>query len=314
LIISIGWSVKDTDNPKFLVLLAACNGSNWLGDQFNSILNQINADVVFYISVDRSIDGTEILVDEYAKILQNVIVLPHGHQFGGAARNFFRLLRDVDLSDCDYLAFADQDDIWPIDKLQRAHQVLQETHADGYSSNVTAFWPDGRQMLIEKSQPQRRWDFLFEAAGPGCTYVLRRQLAMALQTLVRQRWDSIQDVGLHDWLAYAFARANGFGWVIDDYAGMLYRQHANNQVGVNVGLRAARHRAVKVLSGWGLKQAALIAELVGLGDDPFVKRWAKGQGRTGLCWLALQAKECRRRQRDQVLFAMSCLALAMLGR
>lgn len=169
-------------------------------------------------------------------------------------------------------------------------------------------------MLIEKSQPQRRWDFLFEAAGPGCTYVLRRQLATALQSLARQSWDSVQHVGLHDWLAYAFARANGFGWVIDDYAGMLYRQHENNQVGVNVGLRAARHRASKVLSGWGLKQAALIAELVGLGNDPFVKRWAKCQGRRGLFWLALQAKECRRRQRDQVLFALSCVALGFLGR
>lgn len=300
--------------PKFAVLMAAFNGMHWIGGQIESILSQNNVVVSIFISVDYSVDGTELWIDEFARNEPRLVVLPHGQQFGGAARNFFRLLRDVDLSDFDYVAFADQDDVWPIDKLQRAHQVLQRTQADGYSSNVTAFWPDGKRMLIEKSQPQRRWDFLFEAAGPGCTYVLRRQLAMALQTLVRQRWDSVQDVGLHDWLAYAFARANGFGWVIDDYAGMLYRQHANNQVGVNVGLRAARHRAAKVLSGWGLKQAALIAELVGLGNDPFVKRWAKGQGRTGLLWLALQAKECRRRQRDQVLFAMSCLAVAILGR
>lgn len=299
--------------PRVAVCLAAFNGIEWLPLQVESILTQADVDVTIFVSVDRSSDGTESWVDARSRDESRLVVLTHGERFGGAARNFFRLLRDVDLSDFDYLAFADQDDVWPSDKLHRAHAVLQSSGADAYSSNVTAFWPDGRLMPIEKSQPQQQWDFLFEAAGPGCTYVLRRGLAVALQGLLRNKWTLAQEVGLHDWFSYAFARANGYRWVIDDYAGMLYRQHERNQIGVNQGWRAARHRAAKVLNGWGLSQAALIADLVGLGDDVFVKRWSGGEGRMGLLWLAFQAGKCRRRKRDQVLFGISCLVLCVLG-
>ena len=117
---------------------------------------------------------------------------------------------------------------------------------------------------------------------------------------------------MHDWFFYAFARANGYRWVIDDYAGMLYRQHENNQVGVNSGLKAFVHRARKVLNGWGLTQSALIAQLVGLGDDPFVNRWSGGS-RAGLLWLGFQAWQCRRRVRDKIMFSLSCIAIFLVG-
>lgn len=300
--------------PRAVVCLAAFNGMEWLPAQMDSILSQVGVSVKVVVSVDRSSDGTEAWMDARALEENRLIVLPHGEQFGGAARNFFRLLRDTDLRNTDYVSFADQDDLWPPEKLVRAHKALLKTGADGYSSNVTAFWLDGRQALIDKSQPQQEWDFLFEAAGPGCTYVLSKPLACDLQNVVNQHWSAIQRVGLHDWFSYAFARARGYRWVIDNYAGMLYRQHESNQVGVNKGWRAGRHRASKVLSGWGLSQSALIAELIGLGDDVFVKRWTKGRSRAGLFWLAFQARKCRRRRRDQVLFALSCLALCLLGR
>lgn len=302
-----------TSLPSIAVCLAAFNGIGWLSEQLDSILIQTGVTVTVFISVDRSSDGTEEWIDQVTKSNSNIVVLPHGEQFGGAARNFFRLMCSVDLSLFDYVSFADQDDIWLPDKLLRAHEMLSSTEADAYSSNVTAFWPDRRQVLIEKSQPQQRWDFLFEAAGPGCTYVMRKELALAFQALLKTRWSESQQVGLHDWFVYAFARAHGYRWVIDDFAGMLYRQHENNQVGVNKGWRALRHRADKVLGGWGLAQSALIAELVGLGNDPFVTRWTGG-GRAGLLWLACHAWQCRRRLRDKLLFALSCLALSVVGK
>lgn len=298
--------------PRVVVCLAAFNGMEWLPAQLDSILAQTGVAVTVVLSVDLSTDGTEAWLDARACGEQRLLVLPHGEQFGGAARNFFRLVRDVDLSTFDYASFADQDDLWPPDKLSRAHEVLSTTGADAYSSNVTAFWPNGRQVVIEKSQPQQRWDFLFEAAGPGCTYVMRRPLANALQDLIKLRWAEVQQIGLHDWFTYAFARARGYRWTIDDHAGMLYRQHENNQVGVNQGWRARRHRVGKVLSGWGLDQSALIAELVGLGEHTFVKRWSGGE-RAGYFWLAWHGRQCRRRGRDKLLFVLSCLALSLLG-
>jgi rhamnosyltransferase len=299
--------------PKFSVLLAAFNGKEFLDEQSKSVLSQLGVNVTLFTSIDQSIDGTEAWFDRLAVHDSRVIGLPHGEQFGGAARNFFRLIREVDFSGFDYVSFADQDDIWLPNKLSRAHEVLSSTGADAYSSNVTAFWPDGRMLLIDKSQPQVQWDFLFEAAGPGCTYVMRKELACAIQDVVRSNWGEVQEVGLHDWFAYAFARANGYRWIIDDISGMFYRQHENNQVGVNSGWRAFVHRSAKVLSGWGLSQSALIARLVGLSDDPFVLRWSGGS-RLGLLYLALHAGQCRRRLRDKFIFAFSCLVLSVTRR
>lgn len=298
--------------PSVLVCLAAFNGLRWLPEQLASILAQAGVTVTVVISVDHSSDGTEAWCDRACEADRRVQVLKHGERFGGAACNFFRLLRDVDLLGFDYVSFADQDDIWHPDKLLRAHAMLFKTNSDAYSSNVIAFWPDNRQLLINKSQPQVQWDFLFEAAGPGCTYVFKKELACALQIMVKQNWSALQQVGLHDWFFYAFARANGFRWVIDHHAGMLYRQHDNNQVGINAGLPAFIRRARKVVDGWGFRQAALIAQLLGLGDHAFVQRWSNSR-RIGFLKLALQARQCRRRPRDQLLFALSCIAVGLKG-
>ena len=299
--------------PRIAVLLAVHNGVAWLPEQLASILSQTGVVVSVFCSVDASSDGSERWVDDMALADARLTVLPHGQRFGGAASNFFRLLADVDVSTFDSVAFADQDDLWLPDKLQRAHEAMRLAGAEGYSSNVVAFWPDGREALIEKNQRQTRWDFLFESAGPGCTYVLSQRLASVLQDLIQRRGDEVRQVGLHDWFAYAFARAQGHRWLIDDHIGMRYRQHQDNQVGVNTGVQAFAHRARLVLGGWGLAQSALIADLIGMGDDPFVKRWASGS-RWGVLWLATHAGQCRRRGRDQLLFAVSCVMIAVVGR
>ena len=299
--------------PKLCVLMAVFNGARWVPQQLETILKQFGVSVSVMVSVDPSADGSESLISMIAASDCRVFLLPTGEKFGGAGANFYRLLRDVDMSGFDYICYADQDDLWNPDKLWRAHCLMTENDAGGYSSNVMAFWSDGRTKPVDKAHPQRQWDFLFEAAGPGCTYVMRQDLALAVQNLVRSRWDAVRAVALHDWLSYAFARANLYKWVIDPNVGMLYRQHAANQVGVNAGWRAFKYRVGKVLGGWGTAQAATIASLVGLDNSPFVRRW-KSCGRVGMLWLAFNANQCRRRRRDRVLFALSCVILAVLGR
>lgn len=299
--------------PSFAVVMAAYNGSTWIQEQVASVLAQEGVSVTLFISVDTSTDGTEALVDVLASSDHRIVVLPHGQRFGGAAPNFYRLIKEVDFSAFDYVALADQDDIWLNNKLTHACHMMEAASADAYSSNVTAFWPDGRKMLVEKSQPQVKWDFLFEAAGPGCTYVLSRKLVIDIQKNLMHKWGEVQSIGLHDWLFYAYARANSYQWLIDDFSGILYRQHAHNQVGVNAGMKAFLHRCNKIMSGWGISQASKISQLVGLENDPFVNHWSHGS-RSGLLYLGLHFYQCRRRFRDKVLFFFSCLLLSILGR
>lgn len=297
------------ERPKVAVLLAAFNGISWIEEQLDSILAQTGVDVSVFISVDLSTDGTEACCTAYAQQHANVTLLPPSGRFGGAARNFFRLIRDVDCTPFDYVAFSDQDDIWHPDKLERATSRLKVGDVDAYSSNVTAFWPDGKRLLLDKAQPQVRWDHLFEAAGPGCTYVLSQRLAAAFKASLTEHWDAAQQVTLHDWYCYAFARNHDFRWFIDPVPAMEYRQHAGNQVGANTGFAAFAARLKTITNGWWPAQVLLIAGLTGGCCELPLK--PNGSRRLLFLKLIFRANACRRRRRDKILFVVACLASSL---
>lgn len=297
--------------PKVAVLLAAYNGMRWLEEQVASILEQSGVEVTIYISVDPSTDGTEVWCAKLATNLSNVILLPSVGRFGGASRNFFRLIRDVDVGNFEFFAFADQDDIWYADKLQHAVSRLERQRADAYSSNVTAFWLDGKKNLLDKAQPQVAWDYLFEAAGPGCTYVLTRRLFESIKLSVVSNWDALQGVSLHDWFFYAYARSHGYRWFIDPVPSMDYRQHDSNQVGANTGLRSLVARYKTINNGWWFSQVQLIAKLVGEETTPFVSSWLS-LSRSQLFRLSFSAWSCRRRVRDKLLFFIVCWMMMLV--
>lgn len=296
--------------PHVLVLLAAFNGMRYIAEQIESILQQRNVEVQIVVSVDRSTDGTESFLSKWALQEPRLTLLPFGEHFGGAAPNFYRLLRDVDLTGFDYVSFADQDDLWHQEKLWRAHSLMTECAAFGYSSNVTAFWPSGRTQLVNKAQPQRANDHFFEAAGPGCTYVLRAKLLVPLQHLAVRACESLLRVEYHDWFIYAFFRVNNYSWVIDDWSSMQYRQHESNQLGVNVGLVSRWRRALRVLSGHGFEQSSLIADLVGASSTRIVQKGLRGD-RFGYLWLGFRANQCRRKRLDRLCFFALCLLFAV---
>lgn len=232
------------------VLLASYNGTKYIKEQIDSILNQKGVDVTIFISDDLSTDGNLQYLQNIYKDEKRLVYLDSHNKFGGAAKNFFRLIKDVDFSNFDYVSLADQDDIWYEDKLIRAIEMIEEKHLDAYSSNVLAFWEDGKEMIINKSSSQTRYDYLFEAAGPGCTYVLKKDLAIFLQKFICENWEDVNKIELHDWFIYAFARENNYKWHIDENLSMRYRQHTSNQVGANDGLKAKIKRLKKVFSSW----------------------------------------------------------------
>ncbi|WP_438280352.1 glycosyltransferase [Pseudomonas alabamensis] len=295
-----------TQLAKVAVLLAAYNGRDWIEVQLTSILAQTQVDVDVYISVDPSSDGTEVWCADYASAHSNVTVLPSAGPFEGASRNFFRLIKDVDLSGYDYVAFSDQDDVWYADKLQRAVDTVLTQGVDGYSSNVMAFWQDGRRLLVDKAQPQVSWDHLFEAAGPGCTYVLSQTLAEDFKAFLLDQWHSVQGIDLHDWFCYAFARSRGYKWHIDSRPGLDYRQHERNQVGVNSGVASALTRWRKINDGWWFSQVELTARLLNI-HSPFVTLDRGATRISSLARLAFHVKDCRRRTRDRVMLFVACV-------
>lgn len=294
-------------SPRVAVLLAAYNGMRWLPSQMESILSQSGVGVTIYVSVDASSDGTEEWVTQLALDDPRVVMLPCGERFGGAARNFFRLLKDVDFSAFDYVALSDQDDVWLEDKLLTAHHNMVEGNYDACSCNVMAFWPDGRQMLIDKAQPLAEYDYFFEAAGPGCTYVLRADRTAQFKAFMLRHWEEINTVALHDWMIYAFFRSRGYAWLIDAGYKMMYRQHGGNQVGANAGWRAMWGRLKLLHSGWYRQEVIKVARLAGAESNTFGRRLLTDNWGSRL-YLLRHIAALRRRPRDRFFLFMMILS------
>lgn len=295
--------------PRIAVLMAAYNGIRWVSDQVDSILNQADVDVHLYVSVDLSTDGTFQWFEELSRSVTAVSVLPYGEVFGGAAKNFYRLVKDVDFKNYDYVALADQDDIWLENKLIDAVNLLARYNCSAYSSNVMAFWGDGGESIIEKSQPQQKYDYLFEAAGPGCTYVMTTDSVLKFKSFLLDGWVQIQDVKLHDWLIYAWYRSKQILWYIDPEPSMRYRQHESNQVGANKGFSAMRSRLRLIKSGWYREEVFKIANLVLVGSNALPSNILNEAG-ISKCFAVRNVFRLRRKFLDSV-FLMVIIVLGI---
>ncbi len=223
---------------KLAVALPVFNGSKYLTEQLDSILKQKSVQVDVFIKDDASSDNSPKLIDSYKSIHKNITVIKSVNRSGSASYAFFDILEKIPVSNYDYISLSDQDDIWELEKLDRAVSTLINTNTDCYSSNVTAFWPSGNEVIIKKNQPQQKYDYMFEAAGPGCTYIFNNRVALDLQSFLIMNSSSLSDIRHHDWFIYAFARTRGYKWIIDEISSLKYRQHKFNDLGVNLGIRA----------------------------------------------------------------------------
>ncbi|WP_285896204.1 glycosyltransferase [Schaalia meyeri] len=251
--------------PRVTVLMATYNGmaegGAWLDEQVDSVLAQTGVEVRLVVSDDASSDGTRSHLEARAAVDPRISVLPQREGKPGVTGNFLHLFT-THVPDGSFVAFTDQDDVWHRDKLSGQLALMRAKGACVVSSNVTAFeslpgGAVGERRLIRKSQPQRAWDFLFEAAGPGSTYLFSPAAHAALVEAV-SRLD-YSEIGVHDWYLYALARARGLPWVIGEEPTLEYRQHGGNVQGANSGAGARDARMAKLRNGFYRRQFILTA-------------------------------------------------------
>lgn len=247
--------------PTVTVLMATFNGIRWIKEQVDSILFQKSVHVHLIISDDASNDGTYQWLSELASAHENVTLLSSRGLSRGAAGNFYYLIESLNTGNTDYVALADQDDIWRETKLRDQISFLESTSSDGVSSDVIAFWPDGERKRIVKSETMKKFDYLFESAGPGCTYFFTPSLAILIQNSLKQI-DKKDRPELHDWFIYAVVRANNQKWTIAPSVTLEYRQHDQNVMGVNRGWQAKLNRASKIMDGWYRREVIKVCMLV----------------------------------------------------
>ena len=261
--------------PKVLILLAAFNGSRWIVEQIESILNQKNADVTLVISDDCSTDDTRLKIDRYAERDLRVRVVSPPKATGSAAKNFLWLIQTTPLGNHGFVSFADQDDVWDHDKLSRGISMLVKSGAAGYSCAVTAFWNNGREMTLGQSNRLTASDFLFESAGQGCTYLLSGDFYIKARHFILQHTDEILSVRYHDWAIYALSRSWKLGWIFDEMPRLRYRQHSLNDTGARYTLDGVFKRIALLRTGWYGAQLRTIARIciAASPTDPTIGEW-----------------------------------------
>jgi rhamnosyltransferase len=303
-----------TTPPRVLVLLASHNGAPWLRQQIDSILAQAGVAVDLIVGDDASVDATARLLREGWPGESRIRCKSWDVSSGSAGANFRRLFRAVDSAGYDFVALADQDDIWHPDKLARALDALDRHDAQGYSAAVEAFWPDGRRRTMAQCPRVRAADFLFEGAGQGCTFVLREALFARVRRFCIAHLEDASQLHYHDWMTYLLARAWGARWVFDGRPALDYRQHAGNEIGARGGLAAVRRRVAQIRNGWYGRQIAHAAALYGIAHpgDALVGRAAqllhRDDGpRRRLALATFAWRHGRRRRVDRAVLVLSVL-------
>jgi rhamnosyltransferase len=257
-----------------LVLLATYNGSRWIREQMESILAQQGVNIEIAVRDDASTDRTRWELARFAQD-ERVRTVTASAPSGSAARNFLALIRENPASAFDFVAFADQDDLWDPHKLHRACQMLASSGAVGYSSATLATWEDGRQRLLKLSGAPTASDFLFEGAGQGCTFVLSADFYERIRGFLLAHGELTNGIHYHDWLIYALARSWGLGWCFDAWPSMQYRQHARNDTGARGTFQGITRRLARIRNGWYRAQLRVIAEIcrTAAPANPVVLTW-----------------------------------------
>ena len=111
---------------KFDIVIATYNGSLFLQEQLDSILEQDDFVRQIYIRDDSSQDDTVTVVKNYqTKFTELIQIISDDKGNLGPKNSFIELCKHTQ---ADYVAFADQDDIWEPNKLQVLSEYIEKHH------------------------------------------------------------------------------------------------------------------------------------------------------------------------------------------
>jgi glycosyltransferase involved in cell wall biosynthesis len=220
------------------ILLPTFNGERYLSQQIDSLLGQDHADTDILVRDDGSTDRTREVLAGYAGNPRVRVVF--GENLG-VVRSFFELLR-LSARDVDYVALCDQDDVWLSDKISRAlsfFTAADRTRPVAYASRVAIVDEQLRQLEMSRDPPKplELGNSLVENLLPGCTIVLNR----VARDLVVSKLPEFAFI--HDWWIYLVMSACG-EIRHDRESRILYRQHAQNAIGIAPNAVAKLQRRV----------------------------------------------------------------------
>ncbi len=206
--------------PLISIALATYNGEKYLVQQIETLLHQTYLNIEIVVSDDGSSDNTISILESYAKKTNNFFVFKNAG-LHGIKRNFENALKYCKGA---YIAFADQDDIWMPNKIERLFAAI----GDNALSYHNSLFVDDAGNSLERTFATRlnmyEGDdgkaFLFCNCVSGHAMLFSRNL---LDIVI-----PFADAVHHDWwLAFIAAENGGIKYV--DEVLVHYRQHTQSE-------------------------------------------------------------------------------------
>jgi len=233
--------LADRSSNSIAILLCTMQGQRFLREQLDSIVRQTHRNWTIWVSDDGSNDDTHTILSEYRTNLGDSRLFVHSGPSDGFAANFLSLACKAGVS-ADFYAFADQDDVWEVDKLALALNWLQTV-----PSHLPALYCGRTRIVDAKNQdigfsplftkPPCFANALVENIAGGNTMMFNN----AARRFLCKAGPEVKVVS-HDWWTYLIVAGCG-GRVFYDLTPMVrYRQHDTNLIGFKSSWSASMTR------------------------------------------------------------------------
>ena len=215
---------------------------------------------------DGSFDNTSKTLDIYKLKYSNIKIFKNKKNSNSSSLSFYKLILLSNLNNYDYVTFADQDDIFCKDKFYK--QILSIESGKNYlgcSTSVKTF--GGSNRVLSQSSNVNKYDFLFEGAGQGCTFLLKSKFMLEVKKFIKHNYNLVCSFYFHDWLIYLLCRSFGGNWHFIEEPYLNYRIHNSNNVGDKYSLRGSIFRAKRLLNSWYFNQFIIANKLANIANN-----------------------------------------------
>jgi len=215
---------------KVLVLMSVYNGEKYIEEQLKSIVGQKNVEVHLLIRDDGSMDRTAEIIGKY---LNKDISFYKGENCG-AAKSFLKLMKKayVEYPDFEFIALADQDDIWLECKLEQALKLMKQRDAALYCGSLDAYTNGNlEEHILIRCFQNTLYETMLRNSVAGCTMVIR---SSALATICEYEPVFLE---MHDSWIVRVCTYTGQKVIYDPNSYMRYRLHGNNTCGAAITVR-----------------------------------------------------------------------------
>lgn len=255
------------ERRKVTVVMATYNGEKYLVEQLDSLLKQKGADINILIRDDGSTDNTKNILEIYQKKYSNIRWYAGNHL--NVQKGFLDLLKKSE--DTDYYAFCDQDDVWDEDKILIAISKLEEMD----NEKPTLYYCGQRlvdsnlEFISNHYIDNKRSDytnFLISNVA-GCTMVFNKKLRDEVNSV------SPDYILMHDSWVFKVCLALGGTYYADKDPHISYRQHGNNTVGLNRGIKSKINQMKRYINVFKIQKQ--INELYNLYKEKIIDDYEK---------------------------------------